>query len=126
VHCEAVYALVHTHVCPLVYTRVCRRDKIEVYGLAGVGYCLQQFFGMMGEEKQDVLAAYKDHGGDCGEMVVEEGLVDLDLGKSKYKEEMKAFYNKYMGTAGCTTPECTNSDLSEHVDTTSWLKNAAW
>ena len=47
------------------------------------------------------VLAYIPHGGDCGEMFVEESIVDRDLGDSSMDPVVKAFVNKYISDNKC-------------------------
>ena len=76
-----------TEVPPYTFERGNHRDKIGAK--EELMECVMQFFANMGKEKVGVLSAYKAYGGDCAEMLVEEGIIDLDLGSNNWKAAMK-------------------------------------
>ena len=48
------------------------------------------------QDKRDVAALYLKYDQDCGEMLVEEGLMDRKLGTKNWDEGMKEYIRKYL------------------------------
>ena len=78
---------------PYTFERGSHRDKITVKraanGQVDLWACVIQFYENMGKEKVGILSAYKAYEGDCAEMLVEEGILDQDLGSDNWKAIMK-------------------------------------
>ncbi|GMH70612.1 hypothetical protein TrST_g14059 [Triparma strigata] len=113
---------------PYTFERGNHRDKIEVYGTDDADdlmQCAGQFFANMQKERVGVLSAYKAHSGNCAEMLVEEGLIDQDLGSENWKATMKTFYNEHL-TFVCPDDDCTGSSVKDEINVENYLKNFAW
>ena len=77
------------------FVRGTHRDPVPV--LNNEGMCVQSFFQMMERETRDVVAAWLAHEKDCGKMLVEEGLVDRDLGSGTSNDaRMETFINSFL------------------------------
>jgi hypothetical protein len=107
------------------FVRGTHRDPVPV--LNNEGMCVQSFFTMMERETRDVVAAWLAHEKDCGKMLVEEGLVDRDLGSGTSNDaRMKTFINSFLAddaalgcrNAGrtCDASKCRSSDGKEGYD----------
>ena len=85
------------------------RKRVPVHVGDDGTQCVAEFFRTLGREERDVIAAWLKNGKDCGEMVVENGLVDRDFGGSDATANdndgrMKSFVNTYLADAaakGC-------------------------
>eukprot|EP00964_Phaeocystis_antarctica_P163451 scaffold139636_cov187-Phaeocystis_antarctica.AAC.1 len=92
------------------------REKINVHA-GDLGKCIGELYGgVIAREKRDTIAAWLNTGKDCGETLVENGLVDRDLGGSDAANDndgrMKSFINTYMADTaanGCSS-ECDSDD----------------
>lgn len=77
--------------------------------------CMGKFGDMMARETRDVVAAWLAHDKDCGKMLVEEGLVDRDLGSGTTNDaNMKSFINTFLANDaahGCRTAGCSDSTM---------------
>ncbi|GMH60644.1 hypothetical protein TrRE_jg5281 [Triparma retinervis] len=112
---------------PYTFERGNHREKIEVDPSGDIWTCIFQFFGNMGKERVGVYSAYKAYGGDCSEMLVEEGIIDQDLGSDNWKAAVKTFYNAHMPpNFECEDLECSTSTLKDEVNVENFLKNFAW
>jgi hypothetical protein len=69
----------------------------------------------------DVATLYLKYNKNCGEMLVQEGLVDRDLGTENWDTVMTTFINKYL----VETVVSENSDMDQEVDVESFLKTTA-
>jgi hypothetical protein len=87
--------------------------------------CFVKFAAMMGEENADAMSAYVRYDNDCGEMMVNEGMIDRDLGQKSWDPIMTDFINKHLANTGCSDELCTNSDLQSDVDVEQFLRNFA-
>ena len=81
-------------------------------------------------EFEDVTLAYvravaNDSSTTCGNFLVEEGLIDRDLGVKSLDNRMALFYDKHLGINSCEDAKCSNSDLGDDVDVTNFLRNFA-
>ena len=85
------------------------REKINVHDGLPLGQvedsdlvkCIGEYYGgVVAREKRDTIAAWLNTGKDCGETLVENGLVDRDFGGSDAANDndgrMKSFINTYM------------------------------
>ena len=86
--------------------------------------CVNAFYAHVGQKGADAALAYIRSGEDCGEFVVDAGLIDRKLGGKEMDAEMVAFASDHLGPNTCD-PGCTNSDLAQDVDVTSFLRNLA-
>mmetsp|Transcript_37688 Transcript_37688/g.82134 ORF Transcript_37688/g.82134 Transcript_37688/m.82134 type:complete len:838 (-) Transcript_37688:126-2639(-) len=107
---------------PYAFERGEHRDKVPV--LKDWTACINVFGGGIAKEFDDVVLAYARGGGDCGSVLVSEGLVDRDLGVTAL-EDMESFINKHLGSNGCEDSTCANSDLADDVDVDNFLRNYA-
>jgi CotH kinase protein/Lamin Tail Domain len=101
------------------------REKIPVLSWDESSQCNQFFRSNMGREADDVRLAYLRYNQDCGTMLVEEGLIDRDLGNGDvYDTEMATFINDHLAGNTCDA-YCQNSNLASKVNLDNWLKNFA-
>tara|TARA_B110000971_G_scaffold186150_1_gene194731 strand:- start:73 stop:552 length:480 start_codon:yes stop_codon:yes gene_type:complete len=70
--------------------------------------CGGGFFGQIGNECTDAMRAFALHDYNYGEFVVEEGLIDRDLGQSSWDGVMKDFANEHLGGFKCDGERCEN------------------
>jgi spore coat protein CotH len=68
-----------------------------------------------------VATLYLKHDEDCGEMLVQEGLVERDVGTKNWDIVVSAFINKYLVAPVVSG----NSDMDQQVDLESFLKTTA-
>ena len=83
--------------------------------------CNDGFQDVLKMEKLDAVLAYVRNGEDCGEMLVEEGLVDRDFGVDSWDPAMKAFINEHLSNSTCADG-CAGSSLANEVDVDNFLK----
>jgi CotH kinase protein len=82
---------------PYSFERGPHRPTPPIYGKAGFPICLEAFAEIhFKEEKADQAALYLKYDNNCGEMLVEEGLMDRDLGTENWDNGMKDFINQYL------------------------------
>ena len=94
-----------------------------VYGKARFPLCMEAFVRHhFGEDKRDVAALYLQYGENCGEMLVEEGLMDRKAGTKNWDVVMKNYINKYLTEKVVDG----NSEMDEDVDLESYLKTVAF
>jgi len=75
----------------------------------------------------EVIRTFVEYDENCGEFLVDQGLVDRDLGKKSYDGRMKEFINQYYsGPDFCKTDGCSDSNLAKDVDIDSFLKTFAF
>ena len=92
------------------------RQKVAVHVGDDMTKCLPEFYGMIIREERDAIAAWLKNGKDCGEMVIENGLVDRDFGGSNTANDndrrMKSFFNTYLadGAADGCGGACDSDD----------------
>jgi CotH kinase protein/Lamin Tail Domain len=86
---------------PYAFERGKHRDPVTVRGPEDMNGCFTDFIESMFNEGDDVELAYLRHNQDCGEMVVSEGLVDLDLGMKEWDYSMVQFFNSHLGEFIC-------------------------
>lgn len=108
---------------PYAFERGDHRDIIPVW--KDWTACTTKFFENIGKEFEDVVLAYMRGGKDCGSVLVDEGLIDRDLGVKDLEDNMKAFINKHLADNGCVDSTCSNSDLANDVNVDQFLKNFA-
>jgi CotH kinase protein len=70
----------------------------------------------------DVASLYLKYNENCGEMLVQEGLMDRDLGTQNWDSVMISFINKYYAANPVVSK---SSDMDQHVDLESFLKTTA-
>jgi CotH kinase protein/Lamin Tail Domain len=87
---------------PYVFERGDHRAPVTVRGPENHDACYADLVDSLFEEYLDVQLAYRRYNQDCGEMVVKEGLVDLDLGmKDDWDSSMIQFFNSHLGKFKC-------------------------
>uniref|UniRef100_A0A7R9Z617 LTD domain-containing protein n=1 Tax=Pseudictyota dubia TaxID=2749911 RepID=A0A7R9Z617_9STRA len=110
---------------PYSFERGEHRDKISVLGPDKVWECLSEFNLAMSGQFEDVTLAYVRSSGECGEMLVKEGLVDRDLGSNAQDEAMEAFIDRHLAGNQCDAEKCVSYNLALDVDVTNFLRNFA-
>ena len=108
---------------PYAFERGEHRDKIPV--LKDWTACTSTFFENLGKEFEDFALAYVRHDKDCGDVLVDQGLIDRDLGVKDLEDTMKTFINKHLASNDCIDSTCSNSDLVNDVNVDQFLKNFA-
>lgn len=99
------------------------REKIPV--LEGFRGCHEYFHeDFFPTKDHDVILAYLRSGRDCGNMLVEEGLVDRDLGGKEWDPIMAKFINGNLAGNACDE-NCQNANLAADVDVDNFLKHFA-
>jgi hypothetical protein len=86
---------------PYAFERGDHREPITVRGPESHDACYADLVDILFEEYLDVELAYVRYNQDCGEMVVNEGLVDLDLGMKDWDSSMMQFFNSHLGKFKC-------------------------
>jgi len=111
---------------PYDFERGEHQTDVAERGPFAIDGCKQDFWVDIWSKWTDVVVAYEDHDRDCGDMLVEEKLVDLDLGSNDYDNNMKDFLNKYFRGDRKCLPECSGSNFANEVDTENFLKTIAF
>uniref|UniRef100_A0A6S8YZZ2 LTD domain-containing protein n=1 Tax=Chaetoceros debilis TaxID=122233 RepID=A0A6S8YZZ2_9STRA len=102
---------------PYYFKRGPHRDTIPVeYGNAE--FCSNWFIGQYFKDRMDAVKGYVEYNEDCGEAMVELGLVDRDYGSETTEASAKAFLNDHIYAED-------NSGLPDAIDIDQWLKNFA-
>mmetsp|Transcript_45226 Transcript_45226/g.110175 ORF Transcript_45226/g.110175 Transcript_45226/m.110175 type:complete len:983 (+) Transcript_45226:54-3002(+) len=112
-----------TNTPPYAFERGEHRPKIPI--IRDWLACSDTFFGNIANEFEDVILAYIRGGNDCGSVLVDEGLIDRDLGSKAIDNNMKDFIDQHLGANGCTDSQCSNSLLVDDIDTDNFLRNYA-
>lgn len=87
--------------------------------------CLGSIFAFIDSVEVDVATAWLRAGANrCGPMLVDEGIIDRDLGTSNWDEIMEDFIDDHLAASVCDEG-CANSNLAEEVDVENFLKNFA-
>jgi len=107
---------------PYLFERGDHRPKIPV--LKNLLGCFMDFFSSLQAEMEDVALAYLRKNATCGEFLVDQGLIDRDLGDKELDGSMAAFINDHLAGSKCD-PGCSNSDLADDVEMTNFLRNIA-
>ena len=116
---------------PYVFERGTHRPLPPVMGTEEE--CLGPFIQNLAvDETNDVQLAYVRHhianpneGGKCGNFLVDQGLVDRDLGDKSLDVLAAAFVDDHLAGNSCGDSMCSNSNLGDDVDTTQFLRNMA-
>jgi len=95
-----------------------QHDKF--WGVLSWGLCLAALDNSQQTATSYIVAAWLRSGRDCGRMLVEEGLIDRDLGTKASDSKMAEFINKYLHHEGGQTP-----GLETAVDQDNLLRNFA-
>lgn len=112
---------------PYSFQRGMHKPVIEELGLFAGEKCIYEFLDDIWEENYaDTVLAYLRYNENCADMIMDEGLIDRDLGQKKWDKEMHEFIdNDFRADRKCT-PECANSDFAEHADVDQLLKTFAF
>ena len=86
--------------------------------------CSFDFFTNIQAEFEDVALAFLRKNATCGEFLVDQGLIDRDLGGKGLDNAMELFINRHLAGSKCDDG-CANSDLADDVDNTNFLRNIA-
>jgi len=112
---------------PYSFDRGEHKKPVEVHNYWSFDTCRAQFIDHWFENiKPDVVLAYVRNDMDCAEMLMNEKLVDLDIGTDDWEHEMKKFVQDHLGATNKCDPGCTNSNLAEEVDQENFLKMFAF
>ena len=107
------------------FDRGAHRPVLPVLNFDFAG-CFAAFFGTIVDEIVDALRAYKwIYGQDCSEMLVEEGIVDHDLGTRNWEGEMKDWLDDHYNDNYCADAACADSDMEDTVNVDQFLANFA-
>jgi len=110
---------------PYAFERGEHRPITPVLGIEQAENCTLLFVNnILNAEFADVVLAYLRANEECGAMLVEEGIIDRDLGGSEWEAIMETFIDEHLADNVCD-PGCTNSDLATEVDIENFLKNFA-
>lgn len=110
---------------PYAFERGDHRPVTPVLGFERAEECTAAFLNnIITSEAADVVLAYVRAGEECGSMLVEEGIIDRDLGGKEWTPVMESFVEEHLADNACD-PGCTNSDLAAQSDTENMLKNFA-
>jgi CotH kinase protein/Lamin Tail Domain len=96
-----------TELPPFLFERGEHNDPIEVFPLDS-DKCFENFLNDLWTTWVDVAAAYQLNNEDCGETLVNEGIVDRDLGTNDYENNMKDFINQFYREDDKCDDACTN------------------
>ena len=119
---EARVRMNETDTPPYVFERGEHRPIVPV--LRNWQGCSSEFQKSLTSEFDDVILAYVRGGEDCGKVLLDEGLIDRDLGVNTLDETMQDFINQHLANSTCDV-DCTNSNLAEDVDIDNFLRNFA-
>mmetsp|Transcript_21905 Transcript_21905/g.47372 ORF Transcript_21905/g.47372 Transcript_21905/m.47372 type:complete len:935 (+) Transcript_21905:136-2940(+) len=116
---------------PYAFERGTHRPEPPVMGSEAA--CLGPFIQNLAvDETNDVQLAYVRHHvenpndeGKCGNFLVDQGLVDRDLGDKSRDALAAAFVDDHLADNACTDSMCSNSNLKNDVDTPQFLRNMA-
>jgi hypothetical protein len=110
---------------PYLFERGEHRPKPPVYG--NRQFCLVPFVRSIAKsDTADVQLAYVRSGaGKCGDFLVEQGLVDRDLGVDARDITAADFVDAHLAENKCDDAKCSNSALANDVDVTQFLRNLA-
>lgn len=122
---QAEARLNETSTPPYLFERGTHRPKPPVFGSRQA--CFVPFVqSITKNEPADVHLAYlRSGGGKCGKFLVEQGLVDRDLGVNTLDDTAAAFIDAHLAENQCLDTECSNSDLVNDIDVTQFLRNLA-
>lgn len=112
---------------PYAFQRGEHNDIVPALGMFAANKCVLKFVDkLFDQDYNDVVLAYQRYDKDCSEMLMEEGLIDRDLGTKDYNKVMKSFiHDHYRGDIKCDK-NCANSDLASEVDLDNFLKMFAF
>jgi hypothetical protein len=98
--------------------------RADVAVLGDEEACSDGFNDILLGEKRDAVLAYVRNDQNCGEMLVNVGLVDRDLGVSSWDPLMADFINTHLSNSTCEAA-CAGSNLANEVNVTNFLRNFA-
>jgi len=114
---------------PYLFERGDHRDEVTIKGNSDT--CWGDFFGRITSERGSVARAFFDGGfksaNDCGEFLLDEKLIDRDIGSKDFDTPMKSFINSHLSVKGqCQDKQCSNKkQIKDEIDVDNWLKNFA-
>lgn len=119
--------LSETNTPPYAFQRGAHRPMVEKFGLMGADECIENYNKDLWEtDYYDVVLAWLRYDRSCEDMLLEEKLIDQDLGTKGYKKEMKEFITTDYSQEQKCDEQCQNTDLAERVDVQNWLKTFAF
>lgn len=111
---------------PYAFERGEHKKPVITKGALAFESCREQFIELYLQDIQpDIVLAYLRHDEDCSEMLMEEGLIDRDLGTKDWDKKMKRFIADNLGPNKCDL-RCENSNMKNEVDVDNWLKMFAF
>lgn len=98
-----------------------------VYGMHAAKRCVDDVVNNLHDQgKMDVVLAYLRHNQDCGDTLLDEELIDLDLGTSDWDDDMKDFIRQHLSSTRCHQDCLNQGSLKDQVDLENVLKTFAF
>lgn len=113
---------------PYKFERGSHIAPVTERGILDSGGCIEDFYEDYRATVVDSVVAYSENNGDCGKMLVKEGLVDLDLGSKDDESSMEQFLNvNFRGDSKCA-PGCKDStnNVASEMDVSQVLRTLAF
>lgn len=120
---------------PYSFQRGEHKPIAPVLGVDAIYECASEFFGDISQAIADSALAYLRYDESCPDMLIGEGLIDLDLGTDDYEKDMKDFIPSFLhgsvfgigtGTENSMRPANAAEILVDSVDLENNLKMLAF
>jgi len=125
---NATARLYETNTPPYAFERGVHRRHVDQLGALQSGQCIDNYYrDVEGYDMEDVVLAWLRHNKNCAKMRLSEGLVDRDLGQSRWDDVLEDFLDRHLDVIKDRCNQgCTNSGLAQDVDVDNFLKTMAF
>jgi len=112
---------------PYAFERGEHKPDVPRFSLFDIGDCQDAYdINMWNRDYNDTVLAWLRNDRSCGDMLMNTGLIDRDLGTKHFDDDMKDFIAQDFSDERVCDVGCQNSDLADYVDQENWLKAFAF
>ena len=124
---KAEARLGETSTPPYAFQRGEHKESPPELGVFAIDECIETYDERFWvEDFVDVVLAWLRYDRSCGDMLLEEGLIDRDLGTNDWDDAMHDFIEQDFRNDDRCEVDCANSNLANYVDTDNFLKSFAF
>lgn len=112
---------------PYAFERGEHKPQVPALSIFEIDQCIADYDeNLWTRDYYDVILAWLRNNRSCSDMLLETGLIERDLGKNDFKEQMEEFIRVDFSDEQVCDVGCTNSNLKNQVDVENWLKAFAF
>ena len=112
---------------PYAFERGEHKPQVPTLSLFEIDQCIEDYDNnLWTRDYFDVILAWLRNDRSCADMLLNTGLIDLDLGNNQFKKEMEEFISVDFSDEQVCDVGCANSNLKHQVDVENFLKSFAF